>query len=398
MNSTPPEQVSRLFGLLRTAEALRNEKAIFVLFVTGLLASALLLGVRLSSLFFLLALLVFPVGGSIAGLLLMDQAQDREPRPLSQAVFDGTFAALRVFAVSLLAIAAVAVFYLLLGVLLFICKLPFVGAALYAVLFPLLTLLAGLLFFALYAGLAMAGPAIWSGASIREALDILWKIASGRIMELLISLFLLAALICLAEFLLAVIVAVGTQSVLSVSSFIVSDSISFQHITGVLVAGSPDEYTLALTFGTMIGLAMLLAIILAMGLMGANLIYLRITKDLPPFQARNGTQPATRRPEQETSRSGWERKEPGIQSAGEKTPAGVTENIPSAPPVPPVSSGLPAAADPPDILAALLTEAPPQNVKPAGQSAPMPALCPLCLARIQPGDRFCGECGGKIPD
>ena len=203
----------------------------------------------------------------------------------------------------------------------------------------------------LQVGLSIVMPAIWSGADVFETLCIFRKIVTGRMTEWLLSLLLLAALIALAECLLLVIVAVGAQSVLGVSRNMVSDAISFSAIPFAFIVDSPNPYTLALAFGAMIGLDIILALTLAMSLMGINLIYLRITK--------SGTQSATPRIEPETHQGKLAETAPDTRPSEDKNTDEITESVPVA---------------------------------------PQPAVCPQCLTKPQPGDRFCGECGARLQE
>jgi hypothetical protein len=409
---------ARHFDLLWVSRALRNEKALFALLVTGLLAGTLIfLGAALADpkstsnsflvagLFVFLALLVFPVGGSIAGLLLMDQARGREPRALRYALFDGITAALRIFSVSLIGIVLVAVFYFFLGLLLFLCKAPVAGPVLYAVIFPILVVLAGLLFFSLLVALSMAGPAIWSGATIGEALNMLWQVATNRVMELLISLFFLTRIIALALFILGSILLVGCLTVKGASTAILSDSIPDLFGPGMNPGHYLDnEYAMAAIFGAMIGLVLILSALIAMAMMGLNLIYLRVTEDAPSPHTGERTQPLAHQdpwlkqepPAQAATLKSppWQRQEPTVSSgAGGTSPKeAVSVTLPNilasiaATATPPASPGIVPPAAPEVLLAGTTPSA-------AAESLP---VCPHCKAIARPGDHFCGECGGKF--
>ncbi len=378
MNPNLSEAKTFYSGLSHIHKALYNEKALFALLATGLLMIALVyLGFTLSSsgsfamttlLAFLALFVVSPAGMSIAGLLLMDQARGQTPRPFRKAISDSIPAFLRTLGIALLGVVLMVAFYLFLSLLLFVCKLPVVGPALYAVLFPVLVILAGLLYFGLMAGLSMAYPAVWSGATIREALEMLWRITTNRIVELLVNLLLLAILFALAEFILFTIFFVGSQIVLVASASI----LGVQGIPGLAQgpgalfgALSASDYTLATIFGFMTGLMLFMTALMSMFMMGLNLIYLQITKDLPPARERGYA---------------WN---PTPRSAGNKP---ITQPAPQA-------GGHPGSGSP-DILASLLGETPPPATP--TRSMETPPICPRCRVAAQPGDRFCGECGGSL--
>ena len=382
MNQNLSETGILYSGLTQIPKALCNEKALFVLIATGLLAIAIVFvgavlpgsgsPIVVTLLMPLTLLVILPAGISIAGLLLMDQACGQTPRPLRKAISDGIPAFLRILGIMLLSLVLTLAFTLFLSLLLFVCKLPAVGPVLYAVLFPVLAILAGLLYFGLMAGLSMACPAVWGGATIREALEMFWRIATCRAVELLANLFLLAALTVLAEFILASIVFAGVPIVLGTSASILGDS--FRAGVFAAASGSMTDYLFALLFGSMIGLVLLLAAIMAMSLMGLNLIYLRITKNLPLPKA----QEYARNPMTQSE----SKKEPIINPAPRADTTG--------------SMGSNPGGSTPALLASPLAGTYPAPA--VEEKAKTIRICPHCRTPAQPDDRFCGECGGNLQD
>jgi len=366
------------FGLSHIPKALYNEKALFILFVTGLMTMALaflgsILGNTSFSLIaipiFLVTLLVSSAGTSIAGLLLMDQARGQMPRPLRKAISDGIPAFMSILGIVLLGVVLILAFTILLSLLLLVCKLPVVGPVLYAVLLPVFLLLGSLLYFGLMAGLSMACPAVWNGATFREALDILWRIATNRASELLVNLLLLAVLIGVTQIILASIVFSGSLPVIGLS-------------ISILNPASSSSLMSAAYFGLATTLMLIIAAITSMSLMGLNLIYLRITKDLPPAKAMVPTREPT--PHMSVNK---DRKEPTFQS----TPLPkATSTMDSNTATNTTGSGTQ------DILSSLLAGTVPETT--TVENATTAHICPLCRAPVQPGDHFCGECGGSIQD
>ncbi|MCL2162299.1 MAG: zinc ribbon domain-containing protein [Betaproteobacteria bacterium] len=387
MNQNLSEEKILHSGLLPLIpRALANEKALFALLVTGLLSMALVfLGSKLGSsgfsavtaLFSLLTLLVIlPIGTSVAGLLLMDQAHGRTPRPLRKAVFEGIPTFLRILGITLLSIALTVVFYLFLCLLLFICKLPVIGPALYAVLFPVLVILAGLLFFGLMAGLSMVSPAVWNGATIREALTMLQRIVTHRAVELLVNLLLLTVFIVLAEIILAGIFLIGSQFISEASKSILDiKSIpgSFPAFAWSLLGSNYTDYTIAEAFGSMTGMMLFLSALMAMSMMGLNLIYLQITKNLPLPREREHA---------------WE----SMLQSGNKE----DKKEPVIRPIPQATTTSSPVVDTPDILASFLADKVPAAT--VAENAKTTQICPHCQTPVQLGDRFCGNCGGSIHD
>lgn len=375
MSQTSPLPKEGIFhsGLLQIPKALRNEKALFALLSTNLLTlvpSFLGNASGSSSVANLLALLalfiILPAGVSVAGLLLMDQAQGLKPRPLGKAVSDAIPVFLRTLGIALLCIALMLGALLVLALLLFVCRLPAVGPVLYAMLFPILAIVGGLLQFSLMAGLSIACPAIWNGASLGEALETLRRIAAHRPVELLLNLFLLFALIFLAGLILGGIVFAGALPVLGISvsildmdAFALVQTFSGQSSDSLLaLRASSTSYAPAIIFGFKTGFMLCLATITAMAMIGANLIYLRITKDLPPPKARKYA--------------------PNAMPQGKGKLASQ-----------PASQAPIADSSPTTILA---EAAPGATAKNTGYAL----ICPRCQTPAQPCDIFCGECGSSL--
>jgi hypothetical protein len=272
-------------GLLYIPKALCNEKALFALLTAGLLAMALTFLGQIGSVPFVTVILtliillaILPAGASVAGLLLMDQARGQTPRPLRQALSDSIPVFRRISGIALLSTALMLIFMLFLGIVLLVCKLPAVGPVLYAALFPVLLILGGLLYLGLIVGLSIACPAIWNGATIREALEMLRQIIIHRTPELLANLLLLALLITLAKFILTAIIFIGSLPVLLTSAVLLNTDLN---LFTTILSSTTGGHALALTFGFTAILALMLTALVAMTMMGFNLIYLRITKHLP---------------------------------------------------------------------------------------------------------------------
>ena len=399
MNKNQPEAATIYSSLLHIFKALCNEKVMFVLLVTGL---SLTVGLSFlvytfsipgystmtgRTIFLTVLLSAWLAGISISGLLLMDQACGRTPpRLLGKAVFDGISALFSILGVVLIGIALMAVFYLFLVLLLLLCKLPTIGSVLYAVLLPVLKILGGTLLFGLIAGLSMVGPAIWYGATAREALQRLRQIVANHAVELLANLFLLTLFIILAGFILICIVLIGNFLIRAPSVFFLdsslSDTLSDTLNISALASGylrgegatepftaffrSMSEYKLAAIFGSITGLVLVSAALTAMALMGANLIYLQITKNLLLAGERASAQDAELHENEDKITVQTYPKGP---TTGNPYPKGPTTDnrgnyTPSAPLVPsPTKTSL---------------------------------TCPACKVQALPGDRYCGICGSPI--
>ncbi|MGB4467011.1 MAG: zinc ribbon domain-containing protein [Azovibrio sp.] len=418
------EQGTRYSDLLRVTEALRNWKALGVLIGTGLAAGLLVFlggvigaqmgGFFIPALFAFLALLIIPVGISAAGLMLMDQAQGLPSRPLAVTLLDGVFAALKVLAVTLIGALVVLAFYIATALVLFLCKIPGLGPVLYALAFPVLVVVAGMLFFSLNVALSMVGPAIWSGAGIKSAVAMLWQIATHRMVELLISLFLLGLLLGLAGAVLGSILGVGYFSVLGLSLPILGNGMmaslggffgGFGGFGGVGGFGGFGGYggqdgmgyMQAAGFGSLVILALVTGALSTMALMGSILIYLRVAADLDPSEAERligerldeakrkaqALKEESQRRAEEAQKRLRQQQEAAQQARAEAEAraraaeaAEAAEAARKAPVVEPVVEPV---------------------AEPGAAGASLARQCPQCKAAIEPGDRFCGECGYRLP-
>jgi hypothetical protein len=281
-----PGAAAHFTDLLRALEGLRNPRAVLLLVAftaagLGVAACGIALAnVFLSPVFILAGVGVMFWGYSAAGLALMDQARGLPPRPLLLAVTDGLSAFLRGVAVALIGLLGVVVFYVLMALILLLCKIPGVGPVLYAVVFPVLVIMGGLLFFSIFTALSMIGPSIWNGAGIRGAVAMLWQIVTRRAVELLVNLLLLALLLWLAAGIIAAFVFTGVSSVSALSVPLLGSGGNLFGLGGFSFGGS--AYPAAAFIGGGILFILVSAALNAMTLMGCNLIYLKLSAGLDP--------------------------------------------------------------------------------------------------------------------
>jgi hypothetical protein len=419
MNLPLPEQVTPVPG--SPLIALRNEKALFALLVTGLLILvSTFLGFRffnpgsyaIKALFLFNFVLVLPIGTSIAGLLLRDQAGGRSPRPFGEVIFEAFAIFPRIIGVALAILAFMLLLGLIFTLLLFVCKLPFVGTALYTVFLPVMLILGGLSYLIVIVIKAVALPAIWNGADFRETYIAVLKMASERLSELLLSLFLLLVLSALAMTVMFLLFSVGQAFVQCVLVLVPGDALSFARLQNVLQSVllgsfSQNEYSLAAVFGYAICFSLMLAVLTAINLMGFNLIYLRLNASqgrLSPFVCLTGQEVLSPPPHETPQAESPPETPPAVtQPHDEPQPVLFRELTlpvtPSVTPPPIFPAETPSSPTSPvsqdisknnlDIFASLLGNQPPPP--------PAPSVCPNCQASLQPGDRFCGECGYKLP-
>jgi len=183
MSSGPDRTLDALNRVLGSIQAVRNGPALFVLLASFSVAGLLLAmaesalardGGLLAAVEAGLALTVAFYGGNAAGLLVMDDALGRPRREVGEAVRDALGSAHRLLMVLLLGGSAGLVVFALLGLLLWLCRLPGLGPWLFALVVPLGVVVAGVTLLAAAALLApLAAPAVWRGLGVREVLAFL---------------------------------------------------------------------------------------------------------------------------------------------------------------------------------------------------------------------------------
>lgn len=395
-------QAERYAGLIRSIEGLRNWRAILLLIVSGVAGIAIFsLGIALtgpdliSAVFAVLAALVYGIGFSMAGIVLMDQAQGLPTRPVAHVFFEGLFASLRIIVALLAGFVVVVLLYILMGALLFLCRIPWIGPLLYALLFPILSIASGLVFFGLYAAFSMTGPAIWSGAHFQRALAMLWQIAVRRTVELLVGLFLLFLLGTLVGSIVMGILAVGVFSVAGLSAGILDVAMPSQFLGAALLPRAAaflpgfgeSSYLQAMLFGLNLLAILISSALTAMILMGMNLIYLGVSAELDPeatetlIRKRLEAAGQKARELQEETRRRYDEAQEARRRAQEQSLADAAAAAAAASPANP--------ADPAD--AGNSTDAADAKTEPE-----IPPVCPQCHAPISPKDRFCGTCGYRL--
>ena len=261
---------SQYTDLLHALDGMKNWRAqglvigSFVLaFVT--LAGAGLLGAAVGNSFFsmllsllagLTAILVVVFGTNAAGVLLMRQMLGRPLPPVGDALAEGMPSFLKLLGIGLIFLLGWIGFTLIGVVLIFLCKIPYLGPVLYAGVFPALLVLSGIAYVGTAFACGLLGPAIWRGATIIESFRQLREILRHHLVEtvlrfLLLLLFLLAilaltyAIVFAGAFyavgLSAAVIGTGTPGgLLAMNSFGGGHGIAMgmgSGVIGVLVAG-----------------------------------------------------------------------------------------------------------------------------------------------------------------
>jgi hypothetical protein len=199
--------MTRASTILGALEAIRNVHAgilVALVFITTALVFALFSylaaiggGVAVAALGGLLVFLISVYGSSAVGYMLMNDAKGAAPLSIVEALLLSLRTTHRWLAVMILALLVFVLFALVLLLILFVCKIPFVGPVLYAVVLPVATLATAAFIAALYfVVMPLSFPAVWAGDTALQAVAKLWAIVRQRLVQVVV-LVLLLALLCL---------------------------------------------------------------------------------------------------------------------------------------------------------------------------------------------------------
>lgn len=239
------DAIGALRQVLRSVDALRNGRALWLMLATFACAGLLLASAQAAlaagratqaAIWGGLALFATFYGSNAAGLLLLDQALGRPVREPGDALALSLRRSHRLLAVVLLLAAAVGLLGVAAALLLKLAAAPAFGPLLLGVLVPLLVPALGVSLLALVLLAApLAAPAVWSGLGVGAVLALLWREARQR--------FVQVAMLTAAVALLSAVVGAGI-------SFVVLAGGRLMAFIAVLVAGidlAPDPFLAALT-------------------------------------------------------------------------------------------------------------------------------------------------------
>lgn len=365
---------SRYTGLLRSLEGLRNGRAIALLLGTNVITTMVLFFIGASPgaswhllLFGLVAFVVSFVGVSAAGGVLMDSARNISPRSIGDAIVVGAMDSLKILGIALVGLLGFVVFMIVLGIVLYLCKIPGIGPVLYGLLLPVLVILSALVANGLLVGLMLSNSAVWEGNSFRTALAHVAAIASKRLPEVLLSFLLLTLLMIIVGLIVGALIFSGYLVVGGMSASILGSNLSMS--LGALGAmggmgglggmeGEGMGYLKAAGFGSGVLFAVTLTAMTSVFIMGVNLIYLSASDGLDSAAIEGA----------------FNERLQGVKQRADEMQQRVRERAQEA-----QERARQAAA------------------KHSAPSAAVPqTTCPACNAVAIAGDMFCGECGHKF--
>jgi hypothetical protein len=282
--------LTSLFGAIN---GLRNRSALIAMMaclVGGVVVFVLLsaMGAFMSFIGALIYMVAAATGINAAGLLHMDHARGISPRSTVDALVYGLMCIPKLIALAILLFLVELAVFLVIAILLFICKIPFLGPVLFAVVFPVSVVVAGITVLGLFLCMLLSLPAIWQGASIMRALSQTLAIARSRIVEailLLAVIWLLAGIVALIVFgvLFSGLLPTGalSASILNLGGIgSMMGGIGGMGMGGMGGMGGGVGHGIAAGLGLAVLFAIAGSLVAQVYLLGLCLVYLRVTEGL----------------------------------------------------------------------------------------------------------------------
>ena len=344
---------SAFSSLFQAVTGLRNRRAIVALLgctFVGVLLAALLATMAGSGLGMLAQLLAFVVwvvaigtGINAAGLLQMDAARGAAPRPLVDALVQGLMCIPKLVVLALAFLAVEIAVFIVIALLMLVSKIPFLGAMLFVVVFPVSVLLAGFTVVGVAICMVLSLPAIWQGETITRALAQTFAIVKSRLVEAVLLLVFVGLLCFVVGFIVFGVLAAGLVPTLGLAASILgfggSGGLSGLGGMGSLMAmaqGDGGGHAIAGAIGFLLLWAVAGSLVGQVYLRGLALVYLRVTEGLDVAASEEVLHAGLDEARRRTSQLGEK-----ARSAANREPAPhVPEAAPYAAPGGPPSSGV----------------------------------------------------------
>jgi hypothetical protein len=359
----------------------------------------------------------------------------------------------KLIALGLIFVAVEIAVFIVIAVLLFVCKIPYLGPLLFVVVFPLSVVVAGITIVGSFLCMVLSLPAIWQGASITRALAQTFAIVRSRLLEAVLLLIFVGFLCFAVAMIIFGVLGFGLLPTLGMSMSIVGfGGFGMEAMMALSQGGGSAGHAIAGAIGGALLWAVAASLVGQVYLLGLSLVYLRVTEGLDLTASEEALRAtfddAKRRTVEfgEKARQATQRDGGGAAgaAAGGTMASGVAAapapvyNPPPAYSPPPGFAPAPAAGSgtaeesttiastrhdtptvEPDIELPFDEPAPappavpsyaappawtPPPAKPAPSVAPLPAAAPLpapttcaqCLSPVSPEDVFCGVCGYRL--
>ena len=445
-------------SLFQAVHGLRNRSAVIAMLgctFVGVIVAALLMSMS-GALGFLAALLAFVVwvvaigtGVNAAGLLQMDHARGISPRSLPDALVYGLMCIPKLIVLALALLAIEIAVFIVIAILLVICKIPFLGPLLFAVVFPLSVVVAGVTVTGLFICGVLSLPAIWQGAGITRALAQTMAIVKSRLVEAVLLLFALGLLCFIVGMIIFGVLGAGLLPTMGLTMSIVGFGGLGVESMMAMSQGGGGGHAIAGAIGGLLLWAAAASLVGQVYLLGLSLVYLRVTEGLDLTASEASLRATFDDAKRRTAELGEKARQAATRDAGPAgasaaaAPAAAPAWSPFAAPAPAPAPGaearagvpfpaeaqadvtttpLPRAAKAPDEdpdISLPFDEAPapapaapppspayasppawkaPPAAAPLPPATPLPAptTCPQCLSGISPDDVFCGVCGYRL--
>ena len=379
------------YSLLRLGDAWRNRAGMTTLLLT-FITSAVLAGAGLKSgvapLLFLLGLLAYLAvlfGISAAGIQFMEQAAGRPVSGVAGALLASPMVVLRMIGLGILVLLAMLVFTAIAALILFVCKIPVIGAILYMVALPVLVFAAALLILGSYVIASLAAPALWEGHSLKSALSQLWAVTTQRPLEAFLNLLLLVLATGIVSLLIFGFLTAGSSMIGGLSASILGSQMMGGLSTLSVDALMYGRFDNGLMVAGMVGLAIValigITLYLAMCMFGVSLTYLKVSAGLDTAAAQQAMEAVVAKTRERAQQVADEARRRGeeLKRRNEEARAAAQQRLEQQ-----ARANAAASAEPAQLAA------PADSATPAAS-----ATCANCHAEIQPSDLFCGNCGQR---
>lgn len=420
---TSPRQsefAAALGALFNAASAAKNVRAIVLMGVTFILATAItgffsMIAMRtwtpsLAALGALLSVIVVFYGVNAVGILLMRQSQDLQAG-IVEAVLQSLFTSHRLLLVILVQGVIVLAVMVLIAIVFFICKIPFLGPIVFTVAMPVSAVILGVLMFGLfYILLPLAGPAVWSGSTVSQTIACLNGLVRARLLHIVMQQVLLFMIVIFVSSFIFMVIGLGLGMVTGLSAAVIGmgGSSGFfdllmrgevAYAVSRLGSGSGGHVAAAaIGNGILLSVAGIIpALIVVKGLC---LIFLNSSLGLDfsaaEAQLESGMSAVKKKAEEARARA-RELAEQQMEKAREAAAAAAAKRAAATAP----SLPLELAPEQKDtarddkVIDAEVKEAP-QPTQPETGDLEAAAHCPKCAVEVAPDQVFCGECGNKL--
>jgi len=373
------EQIKKSSGLLDAVQAVTNRKAFLILLLTFIVCGVLVIAVgALAGVFgpgimaaitgfvgMLITAVVGMIGASAAGFILNAAVRNRDKPSVGAALSFAVATIHRQLGVLLLLAVFTLILVIVIALLLLICKIPGIGPVLYAFVFPLSALAAGLFFYGAMFVLGLIGPAIWEGNTIMRTVALLWAITRTRLISLIVQAILLGLLVMVVSGIVFGVVGFGMAFTASLSAPILSQGMGGMGMDmggpfGAMAGLGNHAIAASIGMAVIFGCAFIIPVLVSLA--GNCIIFANLTENLSSEEAERSIKGAL-----DAAKEKADQVKRQLEESRQKQQAAA-------------AAAQEAAAQPP-------AAQPPAAATPS---------CPYCQSGITPDDLFCGNCGHRL--